>query len=606
MPQSGDASFNLFYTPVDRANGWAGTFAKFPDPLAPRNDAPTYLARVQRIPGELDAGDPDATDPAKQGALKITVIGLSPDDPAAFHKTVAYKGGQNAPVGRFMRTVTNWDFKNQVVPSAIADYDNATQILSLAGFKGAFPAVPFTLVIGDAGSPDLASAVVDSVPAAGQLHIVGDPFGRKLTGVRVELAAQLGASLPVGISSSNSAVDFNLDGTIAADNSEDTTLSVSQTTSAGGARINGGLALTGGVSLPDLDATTGETVRVSGLMVAPAAVAKATISTSGAPTTPVALANGSNDAAFPGAGVPTDLVSDGADRLQFNPSGNRDVAPFTPPDFSSGAGATRYRELTRNSNSLVAGQPDAATFGFGEGLYINNPSDRERVFDTATGKLRDMTQPELVRMWLSRRADGTDDTTSSFQRVASPLASTATNASLEEQHLRGWVAADEFHARGALVELFNDASDGNKPKVAVTLDSRSDNSTAGPNNALGPVDAKAWRDATGATQSGVYRRVFAWPTNGVLFAEGNVRVRGEVTGVPHSLTIVSQNNIYIDGSVGAGTRKVLLLARKNVVANPTAAIFRPDVQSLSTKAVTLSAGATTTLPVADAGDFPRG
>ena len=608
MPQAGDASFSLYYTPVDRANGWAGTFAKFPDPLAPRTDAPTFLARVQRIaatnptndPNITDAGDADSGDPNKIGALKITVIGLSPDDPAAFHKIVAYKGGQNAPLGRFMRTVTNWDFKNKTVPGASADYDNTTQILTLSNVKGTFPPVPFTLVIGDAGSADLGSAVVDSIPANGQLHIADDPFGKKLTNVRVEVAAQLGSSLPlVGAPGSDSAVDFNLDGTIAGDKSENTSLALSQPASAGSTRINGGLALTGAVFLPNLDANAGETIRVSGLMIqrAPTADSKATVSPSGGAS--VDLASGSNAANFPGAGISTDLVSDGADRLQNNPGGNRSVTPFAPPDFASGAGAKRYRELTRDSASLIAGQPDAANFGFGEGLYINNPSDRERVYDGT--KLRDMTQSELVKMWLSRTPSGADDTSARFNRTSAPATSVALDASLEEQHLRGWAGPDEFKARGALVELFNDAADGNKAKIAVTLDSRSDNSTAGPNNALGPVDVKAWRDASGAIQNGVYRRVFEWPKNGVLFAEGNVRMRGEATNAPRSLTVVSQNNIYIDGSVGAGAKKVLLLARKNVVANPTAAIFRPDVQSLAS-----SAGTPTSLSVADASDFRAG
>ncbi|RYX84351.1 hypothetical protein EON83_10585 [bacterium] len=611
VPQAGALSYNLYYTSVDRANGWAGTFAKFPDPLAPRNDAPQYLARVQRIPGELDAGDPDATDPTKQGALKITVIGLSPDDPAAFHKSIAYKGGQNAPTGRYMRTVTNWDFKNKTVPSGSANYDNATQILTLTNLKGALPAVPFTLMIGDAGSTDLRSAVVDSIPAAGQLHLANEPFGKALTGVRVELAGQLGAALPLGITGTDSAIDYNLDGTIAAD--ENTKLDVSASTNAGSVRVNGGLELTGGVSLPALDATAGTTVRVSGLMVqnAPTTISKATVSTSAAPATPIDLATGSNAPGFPGAGLTTDLVADGADRLQNNPAGDRSITAFTPPDFASGAGVLRYREMTRDSKSTVTAQPDAANYGFGEGLYINNPSDRERIYDTTTTKLRDMTQPELVQMWLSRQADGTDDTSTKFNRTGTPAAATATDASLEEAHLRGWVGPDEFHARGALIEIFNDVNDGNAPKIAVTLDSRADNSTAAPNNSLGAVPAKAWKDATGAVQTGVYRRVFAWPTNGVIFAEGNVRVRGEATNVPRSLTIVSQNNVYVDGSVGVTgvapkTPKVLLLARKNVVANPTAAIYRPDAQTTAANDVTLTAGTTATLPVADGSDFKVG
>ncbi len=609
IPAANNGAYNLYYTAVDRAQGWAGTFAKFPDPLAPRTDAPTFLARVQRIPGELDAGDPDIADASKAGALKITVIGLSPDDPAAFHKTIAYKGGQAAPLGRFMRTVTNWDFKNKVVPSATADYDNTSRILTLSNTKGIFPPVPFPIVIGNAGSPDLGSAVVDSIPGAGQLHLASDPFGKTLTVARVELAAQLGASLPVGVASTSSAVDFNLNGTI--DSGETTTLAVSDVTAAkaGGARVNGGLALTGTVQLPALDAGAGETVRVSGLMVAPVASAQVSVSTSTAPATFAGLANGSNDSTFPGTGVSIDDVKDGSDRLQNNATGDRTVAPFTPPDIASSAGVGRYRQLTRDSVSTVAGQPEAANYGYGEGIYINNPTDRERIYDGT--KLRDMTQAELVKMWLSRNSDGTDDaaapTTDRFRRSATPALASATDASLEQQHLRGWVGSDEFHGRGALVELFNGPTGA--PQIAITLDSRSDNSSLSTTNALGPVDAKAWHDVTtGAIRTGVYRQVLAWPTNGVLFAEGNIRIRGEVAGAPRSLTVVSENNIYIDGALGitGGPQKVLLLARRNVVANPTAAIYRPDVQSLVTQNVALTAGTPVNLPVADSSDFAVG
>jgi hypothetical protein len=37
-----------------------------------------------------------------------------------------------------------------------------------------------------------------------------------------------------------------------------------------------------------------------------------------------------------------------------------------------------------------------------------------------------------------------------------------------------------------------------------------------------------------------------WPANGIVFAEGNLRVRGTATNPPRSLTVVSMNNIYIE------------------------------------------------------------
>jgi hypothetical protein len=80
-------------------------------------------------------------------------------------------------------------------------------------------------------------------------------------------------------------------------------------------------------------------------------------------------------------------------------------------------------------------------------------------------------------------------------------------------------------------------------------------------------------------------RIFDYPENGVVFAEGSIRVRG-ISGVdgvsPRPLTIVSGGTIYIEGNIlqkrgsGAGYVSsasgwhVSLLAQDNVVLNPTA------------------------------------
>ncbi len=596
IPSANDPSRSIYYSPVDIANGWAGRFAKFPDPLAPRSDAPQYLARVQQIPNELDAGDADATDVAKQGMLRLTVIGLSNDDPAAFSKVVAYKGGSSAPMGRVIRVVDNFDFQNKTVPQGMANYTKASQTLVIASPQGNFPGVststalapvaPFPVMVGNAGGAILKSSVVDqaskdATTGAVTLHLAEEPFGADVSNVRAVMAAQLGASVPSGTTGGESAVDFNNDTTIGTD--EYTSLPVSSS-GAGGAWANGGLALTGAVSLPALDAGTGQTVRASDLILqqAPTTVSKATVSTSAASTTPLDLASSSNATGFPGAGIPPELVRDGADRLQNNPAGDRNVDVFTPPDISSSAGAGRYRRMTRDSQSTVAGQPDAANYGYGQGIYINNPTDRERIKDGTN--LRDMRQDELVKMWLSRKADGTPDTSASFNRTGIPEVISDNTKSLEERHMRGWVGPDEFHARGALVELIPNTSGTGDPQIAVTFDARQDSDgTLAPAitpNVTDAVNKKAAKSPAGATLPGVYRTVFNWPADGVIFAEGNIRIRGKVTGAPRSLTVVSQNNIYIDGELQAdGTanaKKVLLLARRNVVVNPTALVSRVE------------------------------
>jgi hypothetical protein len=161
------------------------------------------------------------------------------------------------------------------------------------------------------------------------------------------------------------------------------------------------------------------------------------------------------------------------------------------------------------------------------------------------------------------------------------------------------LARTNFRPRGALVEINADNT------LTITLDSRDDSAAYN----LGAAAHKGWRDARGhllghATAGGVYTQTFAWPQNGVVFAEGNLRVRGQANDPPHSLTFVSMNNIYIEGSLRAGTRKVALLARRNVVVNPTGVLARTDEQTLLQTPVTTVP--TTSIRVYDASGFRAG
>ena len=63
--------------------------------------------------------------------------------------------------------------------------------------------------------------------------------------------------------------------------------------------------------------------------------------------------------------------------------------------------------------------------------------------------------------------------------------------------------------------------------------------------------------------------VLPYPANGVIYAEGNLAVRGALPA-DHRLTIVSEGNIYLAGSLEDNTNaKVALLARDSVVLNTT-------------------------------------
>lgn len=205
--------------------------------------------------------------------------------------------------------------------------------------------------------------------------------------------------------------------------------------------------------------------------------------------------------------------------------------------------------------------------------------------------------------------------------AASPapgLTPTQVPQSLEERGLRGWISPWEYKPRGVLIEL-----QGNT--IIITRDDRSDSAYSNDANFATPNPQKAWRDINGSvTNNGKnYRMKLVFdtttattPTNqpplvqryvidpsgaevavgpvvpfdGVIYAEGNVRVRGYTDGVTDplvaakmDLTIVSMNNIYVEGSIYRRTSMALtnaghvaLLAKNNVVLNPTRFIAAPN------------------------------
>lgn len=627
-PQPDEASFPFYYSDFDRSQGWTTSgvaenddrfhsdgFVRYPDPRALQNGALPFMLKVEKIAD----GETDNPNNRRTGDLRFTVVGRSSDNDFAFEKRVLYASGQrHNPLVSALRTVSNWDFANQTVPFAQIMTVSGTS-LTLGKGRGNFPVGGNVYVtIGDPlSNRGLRGAVVESFNSSTRiLKLAASVAPAPQVGERVEMAAALGAP-PF--------LDFNNNGVF-----ETTRENISFDFGAanggncsGGVRANGGLLWFGDVRALQLRAAQNAsssagaaTIRASGgvqLMPAPSAptavpavtVAGEYSNNGSTRALPNATLVASNDANFPGAwagmsaGDKAQLVDDGWNRLSDVPSPTRQVAPFAPPDIAAGGAQNRYRQLSQYSKPLATGDPSsAALYGYGEGIYLNNPQDRERI---GTGSsLREMTQDELRRLWTSHIVPSPP----AYLRLGTPAGAgrTVANRSLEEQHLRGWVGPDEFRARGALVELNADST------ISITLDSRDDTATYN----LGAAPHKGWRDARGnllghATSGGVYRQTFAWPQNGVLFAEGNIRIRGQATNPPRSLTVVAMNNIYIEGSLGAGTRKIALLARRNVVLNPTRVLERVDEQTLLRTKIT----ATTTKPaysmdVYDASAFQPG
>lgn len=611
-----DVDYDAYWTSFDQAQGWArgnavasGTFVKYPDPRSVNvnYNAPNYMVKVETVLST----DADNASGDKTGAKRITTIGFSTDDPNVFHKVVAYKGGpQQSPGFGVMRTVTNWDYANQTVPSALTNGTGSSSAsMSLRSVSGTFPTGNFYVIVGDPTSNNVRGMAVSSYSGT-IFTLTGNQTWAD--GERVELAAGIGvpASMDFDNDSGTSAtaVDYK----------------VSNTTTPGSMRINGGLFLMGSVFSNNLrsprvatSATPAGNIRVTGLVARDVSTQNLTIG--GTTTYKATSSNGtlaanqtllldSDTASFPGAWKDTaninlsakekdELFSDGWNRIAGNSETERQEKPFTPPDIRAGGnGLGRYRQLTRYSTSTDSANPQGAAYGYGEGIYINNPQDKERV-GNGTGAFRDMTQAELRNLWYAT------STAQVYYRLGTPSASNINTKSLEEMHLRGWVGPDEFRGRGPLVEI------NSNDTITITLDARADNSTTDLTRASGPVAEKAWRTTAGdlmgnTTLGGVYQQTFSWPSNGVIFAEGNVRIRGTGTNPPRSLTVVSMNNIYIEGSLSTGnTTKILLLAKRNVVLNPTRIIGRPDAQ---TRLSAAAASGATSLSVYNASTFQAG
>ncbi len=618
-PPPGATGYDFYYSQLDKAQGWANqlpvtapgyrdtAFAKFPAPDQPSSDAPKFLVKVQEL--TTNPGDP-AYDANHAGELKITSIGLSDDDPNVFHTSIAYKDGRRkSPWASALRSISNWNFgatdKTTGVPyatvtaspyPAIPPSFPASNVNVVVDTKDApqFSPndVPFNVVIVKKAAPSavigaVVTKVTPPVSPATTATLTLAKLDSDITPAMGEaITIQKAAAIGTG-----SMIDLLNTGT---------PLMFPDQQQPRGILTNGSTWLQGQIRLSDLS-------KFGTKIISSGSLALDTPSKPvDAPTTPPSpnygiAGNGtlvsSSANNFPGTFTtdsgsnvtPLDVVTDGwnkigAQTLGLDYSTTRDVEPFKPAKIDSATNLARYRALTRNSVN---------------GVYVDNRDDVEKV-GTAP-----MTQAQLIEM-LTSPAPTLPATPTDYTRTGT-AATAATGVSLEQRHLRGWVGPDEFLARGALVELLSRTNpmvptDPPTPFIRVTYDARSDT------NFAGPELSKTFRDNNGDLQPGVYSKDFEWPRTGTLFAEGNIRIRGNVnlsnlpaTANPAyfpSLTVASLGNIYIEGSVsvdsttvtvGGATspapnrKKLMLLAKKNVIVNPTRSVLaRTDVQTVAT------------------------
>lgn len=183
----------------------------------------------------------------------------------------------------------------------------------------------------------------------------------------------------------------------------------------------------------------------------------------------------------------------------------RGITRLDPPlidGVRAAGGYSRYRDLTRNSGTWQQNTSNnwynTGYYGHGAGLYINNPDDVQQ--ETATNSLRgNWTQPG-TQYW-----NGPYYTPPGVSIVLSAMS----------------------------IDGYKDPVTGKTvPEMVLTRDINS---------------SQQWYDLSGNATSDT-RIVMPYPENGVIFAEGNIRIKGTLPA-GKQLTVVSGGTIYIEGSI---------------------------------------------------------
>lgn len=187
----------------------------------------------------------------------------------------------------------------------------------------------------------------------------------------------------------------------------------------------------------------------------------------------------------------------------------REITRLDPPDLDSvgvSGRLSRYRELTRNSGEWRTNASgdwfNTGYYGWGEGIYIDNTHDIQTESIGYTMRA-DWTQPGSSQFWHGPYYDPPGIT----------------------------VVILPYDVDGADTD-----GDGqlDGPDLIITRDES---------------DRYIWKDKNGAPLPETGEQItLPYPKNGVLFAEGNIRIKGTLAK-GKQLTVVSGGTIYIDGNI---------------------------------------------------------
>jgi hypothetical protein len=284
--------------------------------------------------------------------------------------------------------------------------------------------------------------------------------------------------------------------------------------------------------------------------------------------------------------------------------GTRDVPPLQAPSLHTvdpASGVSRYYALTRDSGpvrraeaadarrGIAVGDPvNVGLYGHGRGLYIDNFDDRQFVNEQGEGDLRLLVDDWLQKLESSGYGGRDSGWNATFTTYTPPA-----------------VEIEFFPSEAAVAATASNGFSGTPPTTPGTL--WWPNHTAGEPGIKITRHDRRWRQGDAGNvgaDSGQNVMVVDYPAypHQVIFAEGNVRVKGvlpatarDITGNfvrDYNVTVVSNGTIYIDGQLLSpqdvagrlyGTNDpnvpngvydedntgVALLARDSVCLNPT-------------------------------------
>ncbi|RYG26100.1 hypothetical protein EON82_04635 [bacterium] len=362
------------------------------------------------------------------------------------------------------------------------------------------------------------------------------------------------------------------------------------TTRGFGSMIINGDAKFFGRSTIYLNRSLGDSIRIAGLASAGTPTTALQIfdetATGAVPTATLTDGGGGGTGSFDSQDSNFDtakgLLLDGSartDQAGF-PSGVGRLVPPSILTLDPQTKLNRYVAMTRESGATTTSGNNSGRFGYGQGIYVDNSADRQQALD-AQGRKTVGSQRSLFDDWLNPNSGAADS---------------------------GW-KGPFYVPRGAILQLLPDGwtiqRDGSGPASERTwkLPDGTDSGRSTIRFRVGRVGNELRTLNTfspSVTDINATTLDFSqgMPFNGVLYFEGNVRVRGTIpTDV--QMTVVSSATVYIDGSIvkgttanevtpvkypgvprdqpitGLPTASLMLMARDNVAVN-TSMFFGPD------------------------------